>query len=271
MTSRNAARPADDAAGRVGPAAAHARRLHRPGTRARENLHVSIAATRQRSEALDRNVLLHGPPGPGKTTPWSATARAWGSRAFDVGTGARTACLSGGHLDEPEGARGALHRRSDLDEPGHRRNPPSGDGGFRARHHHRPGAGREIGEGSAPAFHAHRRNDAGRFVYLAASRALRHRPSALLRLSGTDPTQPSSRDRQAFSASRLRRKRPRRLRAGRAARRVLPTGYCGAFAISPKSAPTAGLRPRCVSKRSTSSSRSMRTRLRRIRATGGCC
>jgi Holliday junction DNA helicase RuvB len=33
----------------------------------RENLHVSIAAARQRGEALD-HVLLHGPPGLGKTT-----------------------------------------------------------------------------------------------------------------------------------------------------------------------------------------------------------
>ena len=35
--------------------------------RVRDNLHVSIAATRQRSEALD-HVLLYGPPGLGKTT-----------------------------------------------------------------------------------------------------------------------------------------------------------------------------------------------------------
>ena len=35
--------------------------------RLRENLEVSIAATRQRGEALD-HVLLYGPPGLGKTT-----------------------------------------------------------------------------------------------------------------------------------------------------------------------------------------------------------
>jgi len=35
--------------------------------RVRENLHVSIAAARQRNEALD-HVLLYGPPGLGKTT-----------------------------------------------------------------------------------------------------------------------------------------------------------------------------------------------------------
>src|SRR5258706_5617499 len=35
--------------------------------RVRENLQVSIAAARQRSEALD-HVLLYGPPGLGKTT-----------------------------------------------------------------------------------------------------------------------------------------------------------------------------------------------------------
>lgn len=35
--------------------------------RVRENLHVSIAAAKQRGEALD-HVLLYGPPGLGKTT-----------------------------------------------------------------------------------------------------------------------------------------------------------------------------------------------------------
>ena len=35
--------------------------------RVRDNLHVSIAAARQRAEALD-HVLLYGPPGLGKTT-----------------------------------------------------------------------------------------------------------------------------------------------------------------------------------------------------------
>src|SRR3989449_3815676 len=35
--------------------------------RVRENLQVAIAAARQRGEALD-HVLLHGPPGLGKTT-----------------------------------------------------------------------------------------------------------------------------------------------------------------------------------------------------------
>src|SRR5213594_3550513 len=35
--------------------------------RVRENLHVAIAAAKQRNEPLD-HVLLHGPPGLGKTT-----------------------------------------------------------------------------------------------------------------------------------------------------------------------------------------------------------
>src|SRR6476469_9935401 len=35
--------------------------------RVRENLHVAIAAAKQRGESLD-HVLLHGPPGLGKTT-----------------------------------------------------------------------------------------------------------------------------------------------------------------------------------------------------------
>ncbi|MCS6991858.1 MAG: Holliday junction branch migration DNA helicase RuvB [Chitinophagales bacterium] len=60
---------------RLTPADAEAERLLRPPTfleffgqeRAIENLRVFIAAARQRGEALD-HVLLHGPPGLGKTT-----------------------------------------------------------------------------------------------------------------------------------------------------------------------------------------------------------
>ena len=61
-----AARVDEDAQYEAGTAAARARRLHRPGPRAREPAGRDSAA-KQRQEPLD-HVLLHGPPGLGKTT-----------------------------------------------------------------------------------------------------------------------------------------------------------------------------------------------------------
>ena len=96
----------------------------------------------------------------------------------DGGAGDREAGRPRRDAHEPAGARGALHRRNPPHEPGDRGDPLSGDGGLRARHHHRPGAERALGQGAAAALHADRRDDADRAADLAAARALRHRPPA---------------------------------------------------------------------------------------------
>ena len=128
----------------------------------RENLQVSIAAAKQRGEALD-HVLLYGPPGLGKTT-----------LAYVIGNelGVPVRATSGPVLEKPGDlagiltnlgdARSAVHRRDSPDVAGDRRDPLSGARGLRARHRHRPGAERAIGEGAAAEVHADRRDDAGR-------------------------------------------------------------------------------------------------------------
>ena len=154
--------------------------------RVRDNLQVSIAAARRRGEALD-HVLLYGPPGLGKTTLAYVIAN-------EMGVPVRA--TAGPVIEKPgdlaamltnlQRARGAVHRRDPPPAAGDRGDPLSGDGGLRARHRHRAGAERAVGQGAAAAVHADRRDDARRAAHVAAARALRHRPSArLLRASRT--------------------------------------------------------------------------------------
>ena len=146
--------------------------------RVRENLQVAIAAARQRGEALD-HMLLYGPPGLGKTTLAYVIANELGvADAHDRGPGDREAGRPRRHPVQSAAARGALHRRDSPPAAGDRGDSLSGDGGLRARHRHRAGTGRAIGEGAGRAVHARRRDDAGRAADLAAARALRHRAAA---------------------------------------------------------------------------------------------
>ena len=205
----------------------------------RENLQVSIAAARQRGEALD-HVLLYGPPGLGKTTlayvianelgvPIRSTAGPVIEKAGDLAA----------MLTQPAGARRALHRRSAPDERRRSRRslyPAMEDYELDIMIGQGPGA-RSVKVPVQP-FTLDRRDDAHRAADVAAARALRHRPPARL-LQRARHRGDRRGGRRGFSACRSTTTRRRRSRGGRAARRASPTGCCGASAITRRCAPTA--------------------------------
>lgn len=108
--------------------------------RAKENLRIFIQAAKMRGEALD-HVLLHGPPGLGKTTLAAVIAN-------EMGVNMRI--TSGPTIEKPGDLAALLTNLQENDilfvdrdpphEPRGRGDPISRDGGLRHRHHHRQGA-----------------------------------------------------------------------------------------------------------------------------------
>ena len=146
--------------------------------RVRDNLDVSIAAARQRGEALD-HVLLSGPPGLGKTT-----------LAYIIGNemGVPVKATSGPVLERPGDLAAILSQLQPrevlfIDEI-HRMNPTIEEFLYPAMEDFTvdvmigPGPGRPIAQAADRAVHADWRDDARGTADVAAALALRHRPSA---------------------------------------------------------------------------------------------
>ena len=143
-------------------------------------LEIAVQAARERDEAMD-HLLTYGPPGLGKTTLAHVVAN-------ELGVNIKT---TAGPLVEKSGDLVALLTNLEardvlfIDEI-HRLHPSiegsalSGDGGFQARHHHRPRALGEVGKDSRLAVHAHRRYDACGPLDFASPFTLRHRAPARL-------------------------------------------------------------------------------------------
>ena len=140
----------------------------------RENLRVFIHAAKARAEAMD-HVLLHGPPGLGKTTLAQIVAR-------ELGVGFRA---TSGPVIQRAGDLAAILTNLQprdvlfIDEI-HRLQPAieevlyPGDGGFPARPHHRRGAGGAVGPDRPGALHAGGRHHPRRAAGHPAARPVRH-------------------------------------------------------------------------------------------------
>ncbi len=160
-------------------APAHDGRVHRAGSHPREPAGVDPGGAATRRGARSRAALRAAWPRQDHAGA-RHRQRAGRAGAQHRRPGAREARRSRRDPDQPQGARGAVHRRDPRHVAGDRGDPLPGARGLRARPRDRPGPGRALGEGAAAAVHAGRRDHPDRPAHRAAAQPLRHRPSARL-------------------------------------------------------------------------------------------
>ena len=205
-----------------------------------EKLRISIAAARQRNEPME-HVLLHGPPGLGKTTLAYVIAHEMGTHhQGDLRPGPDAAQRPHRHPDQPGAPRRAVHRRDPPPAAGRRGVHLPGDGGLQGRLRGRFRHAQPDDQPAAQALHADRGHHAGGPAHPAAADAVRHHaPPGIL--VGGGPAAPRRGCRPRCSSSTTT---PPALetagRRGRAARRGSPTACSAAAATTPRSRATAG-------------------------------